>query len=214
MSFLHRTALIITRKQPYIDWANQSEEESDDQVTFPAEDRRTIYLVPASDYEVTVGELLDEFWEDIFEEELAAWMPDEATWPAERTRDLFESWFDVELSDAVMDLTPDEPLTEGEVELVEVSYALQHCAWCDLELEPQEGRSVGFKIANRELFATREGLAVSLPVNEEHAVTGIFTGADSDAAAAGDDFMFRACTSRCEKMLRKEVPRALRRLPA
>jgi hypothetical protein len=213
MSFLQRAALIITRKQPYIDWANQAEEGSDDQVTFPEEDRRTIYLVPASEYDLTVEEVLDEFWEDIFEEELSAWMVDEGAWPAERTRPLFESWFDAELSDAVMDLTPDEPLTEAEVELGEVSYALQHCAWCDLELEPQEGRSVGFKLTNRELFARREGLAVSLPVNDEHLVTGILTEQDSEAAAAGDDLIFRACTSRCEKMLRKEVPRALRRLP-
>ena len=214
MSFLHRTALILTRKQPYVDWANQSEAESDEPVTFPEDDRRTIYLVPASDYDVPLGELLDEFWEDIFGEELAAWMLDEASWPAERTRQLFADWFDVEPSDSVIDLTPDEPLTETQVELAAVSYALQHCAWCGLELEPQDGRSVGFKVANRELFASREGLALTLPVNEAHVVTGIFTKADSDAAAAGDDFMFRACTSRCEKMLRKEVPRALRRLPA
>ena len=213
MSFLHRVALTVTRKQPYLDWANATDEGTDEPVAYPEQDRRTVYLVPSTDYELPLAEALEEFWEDIFEEELAAWMLDETTWPAERTRELFDAWFDAELTEAVYDLTPDEPLSEREVELADLSYTLHHCAWCDLELEEHEGRSVGFKLANRDLFAGREGLTMPLPVNEERIVTGIFTAPDSPAAATGDDYVFRACTSHCDKMLRKHVPRALQRLP-
>ena len=213
MSFLHRAAVTITRKQPYVDWANRTAEGTDEPVVYPEEDRRTVYLVPNFDGEPTAGEVLAEFWEDIFEEELAAWMEDEDSWPEVRTRAVFDAWFDAELTDAVIDLTPEEPLTSADLEVAEVSYTLLHCAWCDLELEPQEGRSVGFKVANRVHFAGREGLTLPLPVNEERVVVGILTAPDSPAAEAGDDYVFRACTSHCEKMLRKEVPRALRRLP-
>ena len=90
--------------------------------------------------------------------------------------------------------------------------ALHHCAWCDLELEPHEGRRVAFKVTDRERFASREGLALSLLVDDDHVMAGIVTTQDSDAAAAGEDVIFRACTSRCEKLIRKEAPRALRRL--
>ena len=157
MSFLHRAAVTITRKQPYVDWANRTAEGTDEHVVYPEEDRRTVYLVPNFDGEPTAGDVLVEFWEDIFEEELAAWMEDEDSWPEVRTRAVFDAWFDAELTDAVIDLTPEEPLTSADLEVAEVSYTLLHCAWCDLELEPQEGRSVGFKVANRVILPGARG---------------------------------------------------------
>ena len=213
MSYVYRAALTITRKQPYIDWANRPDEDNGDQVSYPEDDPRTVYLVPTGGYDVAIGELLDEFWQAIFEEELAAWSEDEAAWPAERTRAVFDEWFGVELTETVIDLTPDEPISETDVELADLTYAFSHCAWCDLELDEHAGRNVGFKVADRQLFTQREGLVLPLPISDERVVMGVFTAADSDAALAGDDFVFRVCTSRCEKILRKEVPRALRRLP-
>ena len=211
---LHRFALTITRKQAYADWANRESADEADSVAYHDELPRTIYLIPAFDGSPSVPELLDEFWSDIFDAELEAWSEDEATWPEPRTRELFDLWFAVELTDTVVDLAPDEPLTEADVEFESVSDALVRCAWCDLELEPGEGRHVGFKVADRERLASREGLVLSLLVDDERVLNGIVTTRDSDAAAAGDDLLFRACTSRCEKLIRKEVPRALRRLPA
>jgi hypothetical protein len=206
---LQRSAVTITRKQPYADWANNDEPNP---VPYTDELPRTVYLVPTIDSLITISELLNEFWHDIFEEELAAWNEDEASWPAPRTRELFDQWFAAELTDTVIDLTPDEPLTEGDVEAAAIADALQHCAWCDLELEPDEGRRVAIKVLERERLAAREGLALTLFVDEEQALPGIFTAQDSPPAAAGEDLIFRACSSRCEKLIRKEAPRALRRL--
>ena len=212
MTMLNRFGLSITRKQPYADWANRRSADDPDPVAYIDELPRTIYLVPAIE-SVGVPELLEEFWSDIFEQELEAWSEDEATWPEPRTRELFDLWFAAELTDAVVDLAPDEPLTDADIELAALNDALNYCAWCDLELESDEGRRVGFRVTNRERLASREGLALSLLIDDEHVVTGVLTTPDSDAAAAGVDLLFRACTSRCEKVLRKEVPRALRRLP-
>ena len=100
---------------------------------------------------------------------------------------MFDVWFAVELTDTVVDLAPDEPLTEADMELAAVNDVLHHCAWCDLELEPHEGRNVGLKVTDRERFASREGLTLSLLMDDEHVVAGILTTQDSDAAAAGDD---------------------------
>ena len=117
---------------------------------------------------------------------------------------MFDLWFAAELTDAVVNLAPDEPLTDADIELPALNDALNYCAWCDLELESDEGRRVGFRVTNRERLASREGLALSLLIDDEHVVTGVLTTPDSDAAAAGDDLLFRACTSRCEKVLRKK----------
>jgi hypothetical protein len=106
---LQRSALTITRKQPYADWANGAGEDESDTVPYTEELPRTVYLVPPIDSTAGIGELLDEFWSDIFVEELAAWSEDEGSRPTPLTRQLFDEWFDAELTDAVVDLTPDEP---------------------------------------------------------------------------------------------------------
>jgi len=218
MSHLNRSAITITRKQPYADWAirqAQAEAEAEgesDPDPFTDDVPRTVYMVGPAVPVDDVGELLDDFWQDIFEEELAAWSEDSTTWPEPRTRDLFDTWFDAEITDTVVDLTPDEALSEEELELAAVADALAHCAWCDLEIEPNEGRHVGIQVPNRERVASREGSVLVLLTKDDQPLAGILTTPDSPEAAAGDDLIFRACTSRCEKLIRKEAPRALRRL--
>ena len=210
MSLLNRVALTITRKPPYVDWANGTDGPVPI-VTYPENNRRTIYLVPPDDRDPDLAALLDEFWEDIFEAELNAWMQDESKWPQPRSRQVFDQWFDAEIVDAVVDLAPEEPLTEGEVEDAGIQYALDHCAWCDLELEPEQRRMVGLPLPDRQLWSGREGLTLPLP-STDRVVIGIMTTPDSPAAIEGHDVMFSACSSRCDKILRKEVPRALKRL--
>ena len=65
-------------------------------------DRRTIYLVPESTNEPDRERLLEEFWRQIFEEELALWMEDDSTWPAPLTRDLFDAWFEAEVTSRLL----------------------------------------------------------------------------------------------------------------
>ena len=211
MSFLYRAAITISRKQPYIDWANSVDDDGPELTAELADDRRTIYLVPESDDPSNLESLLEEFWEPIFEEELATWVQDDEDWPKPLTREMFDAWFDSELTDSVFDLTPEEPLTEAEVEESELAFAVRHCAWCDIEVDESGGRFVPFKLADRGRLADREGLVVPLAVGEERVVTGVMSLADSDAARAGEDIVFRACTSRCEKALRSVVPKALQK---
>lgn len=209
---LHRSALTITRKQPYADWANNQAEEGTDPVPYTDELPRTVYLIPPTESPESTEELLDEWWETIFEEELASWSEDESTWPISMTREVFDLWFEVELTDLVVDLAPDEPLTAADVAMAAVDEVFHHCAWCGLELEPEGGRHVGFEVAERDRLGPWEGSVLPLPVDDERALMGVFTTRESDAAAAGEDLVFRACTSRCEKRIRHEAPRALRRL--
>lgn len=209
MSLLNRVALTITRKQPYADWANGTEGPVPS-VTYPADNPRTIYLAPHDGLEPNLAKLLDEFWEDVFEAELSAWMEDETTWPQPRNRQMFDEWFDVELVDAVVDLVPEEPLSEAEVEEADIDHVLRHCAWCDIELEPESGRVVGLPLPDRGSLSAREGLTLPIAASDRILV-GIVTTGDSPAAVEGHDLVFSACSSRCEKIIRKEAARGLKR---
>jgi hypothetical protein len=108
-------------------------------VAYPEDDRRTIYLAPVGGGAPDLAGLLEEFWEDVFETELSMWMVDESTWPQPRTREMFDEWFDAQIDEGVVDLVPNEPLTAEEVEDDAVQYVLEHCSWCDLEIDEQTG---------------------------------------------------------------------------
>jgi hypothetical protein len=211
VSFLYRVAIAITRRQPYVDWAN-SFDDGGPELTRELADSRTIYLAPESNDEPDFDVILKEFWQQIFEEELSAWMTQESDWPTPLTREMFDAWFSAELTDSVFDLTPEEPLTQADVDLAELADAAGRCAWCDLELDEDAGRVVVFKLEGREQFAHRAGLTLPLVVDEERVVIGMMSLEDSDEANAGGDVLFRACTSRCEKAIRKAVPKALRKM--
>ena len=142
------------------------------------------------------------------------WMEEEGDWPASRTREMFDAWFDAEITDTVIDLVPEHPLTETDVELADLGEAFHLCAWCDLEIEKGQGRFVGFTLADRDRFAHRAGLTLSLVIGHDRVLIGVVTPEESQEAADGNDLVFRACSSRCEKAVRKVVPKALNKMPA
>jgi hypothetical protein len=154
--------------------------------------------------------LLDYCWADIFEEELFGWMTDESSWPAERTRKMFDEWFASEIGDAVIDLHPDEPLTEDDVDQAALAVALTTCAWCEAELGEEQGRTVGFALPDRNLLRHRQGLVWTLAAGKRRLVTGIISQVESDAAVEDVDIIFRACSRRCERLLNKMMPKAIR----
>jgi hypothetical protein len=112
MSYLYRHALFVSRKRPYLDWANGLNDGGPGLSEDVSLRQRTVYLVPELDREPDLGCLLDEFWEDIFHEKLASWSLKDESWPTIRTRDMFDRWFDVELNASLYNLTPEEPLTQ------------------------------------------------------------------------------------------------------
>ena len=119
MSFLYRFAVTVTRQQPYIDWANSFDDGGPELSKELADDRRTVYLVNETDVRSDLRAILDEHWLDIFEKELGMWMEREADWPAERTREMFDAWFAVEVTDTVVDVVTG-PVT-GQLSLYELA---------------------------------------------------------------------------------------------
>jgi len=103
MRRLKRTALSVTPKRPFIDWAN-AVDGSNMYETY--EHERNIYLI-----EDTVDDVLDMYtilqphFAAIFEEELGEWCRDEKAWPKRRDLVTFLGWFDVDLHSLVLDMT-------------------------------------------------------------------------------------------------------------
>ena len=106
---LNRGAVVVRPKQPYLDWAAAL----GDSVPVPdVKAEKTVYLLPGFENDEEGMDILGEFYEQIFEQELWYWYTDEDAWPMNRTLKLFLEWFDVEFHSIVEDL--DEGVIEDE----------------------------------------------------------------------------------------------------
>ncbi len=66
------------------------------------------YLIPeVNEIEDGVA-FVDEFFESLFQMELASWSEDQALWPAELSLKMFWEWFDVEISPTLIDISGDD----------------------------------------------------------------------------------------------------------
>jgi hypothetical protein len=206
MPFLYRTPLIVRRRQPYIDWANHTEGEP--MMTTELANTPAVYLVDAPDGDPAPERLLEDYWPEIFANELAGWSEDEAEWPGERSREMFDQWFDVIVGQGVVDLDEEVPLTEDDLDAEDLAYATNVCAWCGTELT-DGGREVSFAVSDRRLIEERAGLVLEVRVDDEHAPIGVVP--DDESRVPGEDVVFHACSRDCMQALRKHVPPALRR---
>ena len=77
--------------------------------------------------DLPLGELIDIYWEEIFDDSLDGWTHDESLWPVNRTPHVFRDWFEVDCIDGVADADPDEPVT-----ILELSRT--SCAVCGADL--------------------------------------------------------------------------------
>jgi hypothetical protein len=214
MSFLYRHALFVSRKQPYIDWANSLERVEGEPLLDErlARQQRQAYLAMESNGEPQLDDLLPDYWEDIFEAELSAWDDDGAHWPVSRTREMFEAWFEVELCLAVYDLDDGEPLTQHDMDAHDLAEALTTCAVCGISVAEGEGRFAGFKVSDPEQVALWKGRVMPLAIDEGQVMLCLVPPEHADEFDAEDDVVVRVCSSGCEKGVRKVVPKALRRL--
>ena len=151
-------------------------------------------------------------WEDIFLAELGAWHLEEDRWPAPLTREMFDAWFEVELCASVYDLHPAEPMTQSEVDSLDLAEALEVCAGCGIEVNPEDARFAGFKVAEPERLDPWRGRVLPLSIDDEHTVLCIPRLPTSPETDADDDLLVRVCSSQCERVVRKRVPKALRQL--
>lgn len=127
MDWLNRIALVVTPKRRFFDWVNGLPEAGPPLDTEEAASHRMVYLAATGDPMPPLNELIDTYWEEIFEEALEEWVLDESLWPVNRTPHVFRDWFHVDSIDGVADMDPGEPVTIREL-------ARTRCAVCDADL--------------------------------------------------------------------------------
>ena len=106
---LNRSALVVKPKQPFLDWLHKADPTSLELTMSDLIREPTIYLIPECDTNEDLTDVLRELCEEIFEEQLAGWFTVTATWPRDRSFDVFCRWFAYEHHSMLVDLC-DEPL--------------------------------------------------------------------------------------------------------
>ena len=109
---INRSVLTIKAKEPFVEWLKSLP----DSAVYTIEEinlNSTAYLLPDYESNDKQTEILEQFFDIIFEEQLNGWWTDERDWPVNRDIVTFNKWFDVEFHSVVLDLV-DIPLEDDE----------------------------------------------------------------------------------------------------
>ncbi|MDA9761917.1 hypothetical protein N9C84_02485 [Desulfobacterales bacterium] len=112
---INRAAVILKYKAPFIQWVNDADPYKDNPgITLESENKDcTVYLILEDDAE-NLEEWISLNYEQLFESEIEDWYTDESLWPKNRTRKLFDEWFDVECHSVLID-TVDGKIIDDEI---------------------------------------------------------------------------------------------------
>lgn len=114
MFALDRTAVIVTAKQPFLDWLKSVDDTGDDLTLADLNRDQSLYLLPESDDDAAAKRSLRKSCGDIFEEQLDGWWRDESVWPKDRSFRVFTRWFDYRFHSMVFDLVQKAPVREAD----------------------------------------------------------------------------------------------------
>jgi len=112
MSMINRSVVIVKARQPFLQWLRSLPDPADVTLEQVNQDNAS-YLLPDYETDNEGKEILRQYFDLIFEEQLAGWWRDETAWPSRRDLATFMQWFDVEFHSVVLDLV-DEPLLHEE----------------------------------------------------------------------------------------------------
>ncbi|MBE0505731.1 MAG: hypothetical protein IBX50_03310 [Marinospirillum sp.] len=111
MKMLNRSAISVRLRQPFVDWINSLEDSAGEQVSLEEVNQEaTTYLISELEDEEALDDLIEERYLDLLENELFSWEEDEALWPDDIDRALFDAFVEIELSFMVFDLDDQAPL--------------------------------------------------------------------------------------------------------
>ena len=103
---VNRGMVIVKAKEPFRDWVNSLEADSDISLEEINEDC-TAYLIKEFEDEGQRDRALKKAYDAIFTEQLYEWCRDEDMWPKKRTLAVFKKWFDLEFHSVVADTVDD-----------------------------------------------------------------------------------------------------------
>lgn len=107
---INRCVLIVRAREPFLQWVKSLPNPAN--ITLEQMNRDTsAYLLPEYEDNHERDDLVEQFFDVIFEEQLGGWWTKKSDWLSKRDLALFKKWFTVEFHSAVFDLA-DGPLEE------------------------------------------------------------------------------------------------------
>ena len=102
---VEKSIVVLKPKQPFLEWINMNLATSTETLLDLASIRIDCnsYMIPEIN-EIEDGiAFVDEYFESLFQMELASWSEDQNMWPKELTLKMFWEWFDVEFHSMLID---------------------------------------------------------------------------------------------------------------
>jgi hypothetical protein len=114
---VNRAALLLRYKEPAVRWINNADPSPTNAPLSLARinEERTVYLIrdATGDSPQTLQRWLKANYETLFEIELESWHTEPSLWPANRTFQLFQEWFDTELHTVLLDTVGTDIIDDG-----------------------------------------------------------------------------------------------------
>ena len=102
---INRNAILVRPKKPFFEWLNKNGD------TIDSVEEANIYLIREMGSNKDIINWVKTNFDKIFVNELNDWIIDESVWPENRTYQMFEEWFDIEIHSMILDLE-DSPITK------------------------------------------------------------------------------------------------------
>lgn len=108
MKTVNRRAVVVTPKQPFLDWLNAVERRlgTGEKLTFLDLADCNVYLFVQHEDDDLDRQHLARWKVRIFEAELLGWYQDDALWPDEPLEQLVDDWLDFDEHSMVFDVEP------------------------------------------------------------------------------------------------------------
>ena len=102
---INRAALIVRAKQPFLDWlVNMTDLEAGSVTLDSLNKDPNVYLIAEYENDQEFQQVLNDFFETIFERELYSWWQDSGDWPSDRNFEMFKNWFEIQSHSIIEDL--------------------------------------------------------------------------------------------------------------
>jgi hypothetical protein len=98
----NRSAIIVSPKHPFVEWANLYNESSNEDLNQRLEENH-IYLIDWA-YDEKIDQVISQCYFKIFEYVLSSWNSIKKEWPQNRSYELFREWFELRVSNDLFDL--------------------------------------------------------------------------------------------------------------
>ena len=109
MKWMNRSAVVLEPRQPLLDWINRSEPTAPPMTLEDLRHNNTVLLVPALGSTKEILTWMLPLRMQLLERELESWHTNRTLWPAERSPEMFDEWYELRVHGEVLDMS-EEPV--------------------------------------------------------------------------------------------------------